>query len=64
MAADKLGFVGIVIMVVVFLFGHALNIILSIISVLAHGVRLNLLEFTNHLGLEWAGREYDPFKEK
>ena len=49
--------------VFVFLFGHLLNIILSCISVLAHGVRLNLLEFTNHLGLEWAGREYNPFKE-
>lgn len=49
---------------VIFVFGHALNIILSAISVLAHGVRLNLLEFSNHLGLEWSGREYDPFKEK
>ncbi len=63
MAADKLGAVGIVIFAVVFIFGHLLNIILSCISVLAHGVRLNLLEFTNHLGLEWTGREYQPFKE-
>lgn len=63
MAADKLGGFGIVLFVVVFLFGHLLNIILSCISVLAHGVRLNLLEFTNHLGLEWTGREYEPFKE-
>ena len=63
MAVDKLGTTGIVIFAVVFLFGHLLNIILSCISVLAHGVRLNLLEFTNHLGLEWTGREYQPFKE-
>ena len=55
--------IGYTIFVLVFFFGHLLNIILSCISVLSHGVRLNLLEFTNHLGLEWAGREYDPFKE-
>lgn len=63
MAVDKLGSYGIVIFAIVFIFGHLLNIILSCISVLAHGVRLNLLEFTNHLGLEWTGREYEPFKE-
>ncbi len=64
MAIDKMPFaLGVVVLVIVFVFGHSLNIILSCISVLAHGVRLNLLEFTNHLGLEWAGREYDPFKE-
>ena len=55
---------GVIVICVIFSFGHILNIVLSAISVLAHGVRLNLLEFSNHLGLEWAGREYDPFKEK
>ena len=55
--------IGYIVLIFVFVFGHLLNIILSCISVLAHGVRLNLLEFTNHLGLEWAGREYEPFKE-
>lgn len=43
--------------------GHGLNIILCVIAILAHGVRLNLLEFSNHLELDWAGREYDPFKK-
>lgn len=43
--------------------GHAINIILGIIAILAHGVRLNLLEFSNHLELDWSGRKYDPFKE-
>ncbi|MFZ5950732.1 MAG: V-type ATP synthase subunit I [Candidatus Rifleibacteriota bacterium] len=47
----------------VYLLGHTINIILGVIAVLAHGVRLNLLEFSNHLELEWAGRKYDPFKE-
>lgn len=41
--------------------GHTLNIMLSLISVLVHGLRLNALEFSMHLGLEWSGVEYTPF---
>jgi V/A-type H+-transporting ATPase subunit I len=52
-----------VVKVPIYVFGHGINIILGVIAVLAHGVRLNLLEFSNHLELEWAGRKYDPFKE-
>jgi V/A-type H+-transporting ATPase subunit I len=47
----------------VLVLGHSLNIILCVIAILAHGVRLNLLEFSNHLELDWAGREYNPFKK-
>lgn len=47
----------------VYFLGHGINIILGLIAILAHGVRLNLLEFSNHLDLEWAGRKYDPFRE-
>lgn len=47
----------------VYVAGHGINMILGIIAILAHGVRLNLLEFSNHLELEWSGRKYDPFKE-
>jgi V/A-type H+-transporting ATPase subunit I len=45
----------------VFLFGHTLNIALCLLGVLVHGVRLNALEFSNHFGLRWAGLEYKPF---
>ncbi len=44
-------------------FGHGLNIILSVLSVIVHGVRLNMLEFSGHLGMEWSGYKYEPFKE-
>ncbi|MGM0598683.1 MAG: V-type ATP synthase subunit I [Candidatus Rifleibacteriota bacterium] len=47
----------------IYVLGHAINIILGVIAILAHGVRLNLLEFSNHLELEWSGRKYDPFRE-
>ena len=43
--------------------GHGLNIILAMMSVLVHGVRLNMLEFSGHLGQEWSGKEYKPFRE-
>ncbi len=47
----------------VLVLGHSINIILCIIAILAHGVRLNLLEFSNHMDLDWAGRAYNPFKK-
>jgi V/A-type H+/Na+-transporting ATPase subunit I len=47
---------------VVLLFGHSLNIVLGGMSVLVHGVRLNMLEFSNHLGQQWTGLRYAPFR--
>lgn len=47
--------------VIVLFLGHALNIILCLMSILVHGVRLNTLEFSRHVGLEWAGVKYNPF---
>ena len=49
---------------VVLLFGHALNIVLGGMSVLIHGVRLNMLEFSNHLGQQWTGLRYEPFRDE
>ena len=49
--------------VVVVLIGHALNIIMCFLSVVVHGVRLNVLEFSGQVGLEWTGIPYEPFKE-
>lgn len=41
--------------------GHSLNIIMSIMSVLVHGIRLNTLEFSGHLGMRWSGEKFTPF---
>ena len=49
---------------VVLLFGHTLNIMLCAMAVLVHGVRLNVLEFSSHLNMEWSGTEYVPFKQE
>ena len=40
-----------------------LNLLLCLLGVLVHGVRLNVLEFSSHLNMEWSGIQYDPFRE-
>ncbi|MBN2182912.1 MAG: hypothetical protein JW715_13455 [Sedimentisphaerales bacterium] len=42
--------------------GHSLNLGLAMIALFAHGVRLNMLEFSNNLGMQWIGYSYKPFK--
>lgn len=44
--------------------GHGLNISLCGLGILVHGVRLNTLEFSSHMGLEWSGFKYNPFRRK
>lgn len=44
--------------------GHALNITLGLMAVIVHGIRLNMLEFSGHLGMQWSGKQYDPFRER
>lgn len=45
-------------------FGHLLNILLGMMAVVVHGIRLNMLEFSGHLGMQWSGKKYEPFREK
>ncbi len=45
----------------VLVIGHAMNVALSVVALLAHGVRLNVLEFSNNLGMQWSGYPYNPF---
>jgi len=42
--------------------GHTLNLAMGILAILVHGVRLNVLEFSGHLDMEWSGVKYSPFK--
>jgi V/A-type H+-transporting ATPase subunit I len=49
----------------ILIFGHSLNMIMNVLSVVVHGIRLNLLEYAgNHLGMEWSGYSYAPFALK
>ena len=49
--------------VIVLIIGHTLNLVMCFLSVVVHGVRLNVLEFSGQVGLEWTGVPYEPFKE-
>ncbi|MCQ2454535.1 MAG: hypothetical protein MJ090_00085 [Clostridia bacterium] len=48
---------------VIAILGHVINIVMGFLSVVVHGVRLNLLEFSGQLGMEWSGTAYEPFSE-
>lgn len=50
--------------VLIIFIAHVLNLVMSAMSVLVHGVRLNVLEFTNHIGMQWSGFGYQPFARK
>lgn len=56
--------VGGLLAVIVLVLGHAFNILLSAMGVLVHGVRLNVLEFAGHVGLEFSGSAYRPLKRQ
>ncbi len=47
---------------VILVLGHLLNFALCMIALFAHGVRLNMLEFSNNLGMQWSGYAYQPFR--
>ncbi|MEW6754310.1 MAG: hypothetical protein AB1505_25500 [Candidatus Latescibacterota bacterium] len=47
---------------VVLALGHLINVALGLMAVIVHGVRLNMLEFSGHLSMQWSGRPYRPFR--
>ena len=64
LAGPLLGnFVFIIFAIILLVFGHGLNMILNILSVIVHGIRLNTLEFSSHLDMSWSGHKYKPFEE-
>ncbi|MDC7242390.1 MAG: V-type ATPase 116kDa subunit family protein, partial [Sphaerochaetaceae bacterium] len=63
MAAPLMGGATTIVAVLILIIGHSLNLVMGLLSVIVHGVRLNLLEFSGQLGMEWSGIEYDPFRE-
>jgi V/A-type H+-transporting ATPase subunit I len=57
-----MGFLGIIMAAFGLLLGHGLNIVLALMAVMVHGIRLNMLEFAGHLGVQFSGEAYEPFK--
>ena len=53
-----------IVAIFILVFGHGLNMILNVLSVIVHGIRLNTLEFSSHLNMSWSGHKFKPFKEE
>ena len=57
------GILAIIVSAFILIVGHTLGIVLGPVSVLVHGVRLNVLEFSGHANVTWSGNAYKPLKE-
>ena len=65
LAGPLLGnFLFMILAIVLLVFGHGLNMILNVLSVIVHGIRLNTLEFSSHLDMSWSGHKFKPFEEE
>ena len=65
LAGPLLGnFMFMILAIVLLVFGHGLNMILNVLSVVVHGIRLNTLEFSTHLDMAWSGHKFKPFEEE
>ncbi len=64
LAGPMLGnFLFMIFAIILLVFGHGLNMILNVLSVIVHGIRLNTLEFSSHLDMSWSGHKFQPFEE-
>jgi V/A-type H+/Na+-transporting ATPase subunit I len=57
-----MSFLELVMAAIALLLGHGMNIVLALMAVMVHGIRLNMLEFAGHLGVQFSGEAYRPFK--
>lgn len=53
---------GFIVMVLIFVIGHALNIFMNILGAIVHPMRLTFVEFFKNAGYTGGGVEYRPFK--
>ncbi|UMB53772.1 hypothetical protein MKD41_15745 [Lutibacter sp. A64] len=59
---SDMGILDLIMAAVALFLGHGLNIALALMAVMVHGIRLNMLEFAGHLGVQFSGEAYKPFK--
>ena len=53
---------GFIVMVLIFVIGHALNIFMNILGAIVHPMRLTFVEFFKNAGYTGGGMEYKPFR--
>lgn len=52
---------GPIVMVLIFVIGHAINIFMNVLGAIVHPMRLTFVEFFKNAGYEGGGKEYKPF---
>ena len=55
---------GPIVMVLIFVIGHAINMFMNVLGAMVHPMRLTFVEFFKNSGYEGGGKEYKPFKNK
>ncbi|MBE6343934.1 MAG: ATPase [Lentimicrobiaceae bacterium] len=55
--------VGTIVMLLILIFGHAMNIALSALSAFVHPMRLTFVEFYKNSGFVGGAKEYEPFRK-
>ena len=61
MSADNV-IAGPIVMVLIFVIGHAINMFMNVLGAMVHPMRLTFVEFFKNSGYEGGGKEYKPFK--
>ncbi len=54
---------GPIVMILIFVVGHAINIFMNVLGAMVHPMRLTFVEFFKNAGYEGGGKEYKPFKK-
>lgn len=55
---------GPIVMVLIFVIGHAINLFMNVLGAMVHPMRLTFVEFFKNSGYEGGGKEYKPFKKQ
>ncbi len=55
--------VGILVTIIILLFGHSLNFFMALLGSFVHPLRLTFVEFYKNAGFEGGGEKYAPFKK-
>ena len=53
---------GPIVMVLIFVIGHAINMFMNVLGAMVHPMRVTFVEFFKNSGYEGGGKEYKPFK--
>ena len=54
---------GPIVMVLIFVIGHAINIFMNVLGAMVHPMRLTFVEFFKNAGFEMASRNFDPIRK-